>query len=95
MLWNKPLRDKFDFAQLRSGLSAIRFSQFRELFQALSNKQIQHIPVKTLCLIGADAPVHEGAIGNYPCLADVTGFVKRVEDRCGIGLFCQLQAAST
>jgi hypothetical protein len=95
MLWYKPLRDKFDFAQLRSRLSAIRFSQFREIFRALSNRQIQNIPVKTHCPIRADAPVHDGVLGNYTCLTDVTGFAKRIEALFGLGLFRLLQAPST
>jgi hypothetical protein len=65
MLWYKPLRDKFDFAPLHPGLSTIRFSQFREIFRTPSEKQIRNIPVKTVCPIWADAPAHDGVIGNY------------------------------
>jgi hypothetical protein len=95
MLWYKPRRDKSEFAPLRPGLSTLRFSQFREIFRALSKRQIQNIPVKTVSPIWADAPAHDGVIGNYLGLTDVTGFVKHVEALFGLGLFRPLQAPST
>jgi hypothetical protein len=95
MVWNKPLRDKFDFVPLRSGLSTIGFPNFARFFRALSKSQIQNIPVKTVCWIWADVPAHNGVIGNYLCLTNVAGFVKHIEALSGLGLFCLLQAPPT